>query len=293
MVHAAAAKKMMNIETDKDTKQILRRIAALEQKHAGLWKKVIKHYEQHISRYKINIVSSRILFMRRIFGVALTIKTIERMENALYNKMINTVKEFKFSKKEKRIINLIEIDGKRNMVPLERKIVQYNRILNNIKDVILGMNDGLVEVLAAVVGFAAALQKPSLVLLGGIIIAVSGTLSMVVGAYLSTDYERSLGVRKKGISNPKRTALYMGMFYIFGASIPLIPFMFGVSEVFGIITSIVLTSIVLSVVSVIIALIGDTSISKRIAKTLTLSIGAALITITLGIFARMILHLAI
>ncbi len=92
---------------------------------------------------------------------------------------------------------------------------------------------------------------------------------------------------------PRKSAMYMGVFYIVGSSVPLMPFIFGASGIYAIITSIILTSISLSIVSIIIALISDTSISKRVTKTLILSIGAAAVTITLGTIARSVFHLGI
>ncbi len=292
-VHAVAARRMAEIEKDKDTRIILEKIAALEERHAELWKKIISSDDLHVSQYKIELSASRILFMRRVLGVALTVRTVERLEGVLYDKMISAAKRFRLSNVEKSVINRIRDDEKENMRPLEKKVIQYNHILNNIKDVVLGMNDGLVEVLAAVVGLAAALHASYVVLIGGLIVAVSGTLSMAAGAYLSTEYERSINVREDGMSRPKISALYMGVFYAMGAVVPLIPFIFGAGGVYAIASAIILTSVMLTIASTIIAIVSGTSITKRIAKTLLISIGVALVTILLGTFARHSLHLII
>ncbi len=291
--HSLAAREMMRLESDADTKRVLGRIAKIEMRHARLWKRVMGRENIDTSRSRIGLEVSKIIVLRRILGVALTIKTIERGERELYTRAVNVRKRFAFYGWESKIIERIRDDEERYMEPLAMQVVRYNRILSNIKDVILGMNDGLVETLAAVVGFAAALQKPELVLVGGIIVAVSGTLSMSVGAYLSTEYERGMRVRRDGGSKPRSSALYMGIFYILGALVPIFPFAIGLSGYAGVITAVVLTSIVLSVVSVIIALISDISITRRVAKTLLLSISAAAITIALGTYARYALHLVI
>lgn len=293
MSHTIAAKRMASIEKYKDTKAVLRKIAFHEEKHARMWRKVINDDGLHVGKRRIEMSASWVVFMRKVLGVALTVKMIERFEDTFYNKMINASRKFKLSKTEKDIISRINEDEKKNMAPLERKVVEYNRILNNIKDVILGMNDGLVEVLAAVVGLAAALHVSQVVLVGGLIVGVSGTLSMAAGAYLSTEYEKSVGVRKDKVSRPGMSALYMGAFYAMGATVPLIPFIFGASAFYGIVSSIVLTSVMLTVASVFVAIISGTSIAKRISKTLLISIGVALVTILLGTVARQVFHIVI
>jgi VIT1/CCC1 family predicted Fe2+/Mn2+ transporter len=51
--------------------------------------------------------------------------------------------------------------------------------------------------------------------------------------------------------------------------------------------------VILSIVSVLVSIISDTPILMRIVKTLLISLGIVAITITLGVYARNVLHLSI
>lgn len=58
-----------------------------------------------------------------------------------------------------------------------------------MRNVFLGLNDGLVEILGAVSGFFAAFGNPVAVLAAGLTVAVAGALSMAAGAYVATGSE--------------------------------------------------------------------------------------------------------
>jgi len=54
-----------------------------------------------------------------------------------------------------------------------------------VKDAVLGMNDGLVEILSVTTGLAGAYGNPFNVALGGLIVGIAGALSMGIGALVS------------------------------------------------------------------------------------------------------------
>lgn len=59
-----------------------------------------------------------------------------------------------------------------------------------LRDVVFGLNDGLVSILALVAGVAGANPGPRVVLLAGLAGVVSGAASMAIGAYISAKSER-------------------------------------------------------------------------------------------------------
>ena len=72
---------------------------------------------------------------------------------------------------------------------------------NYVRDLILGFNDGLVSVFAAVAGVAAASARAGVVVIAGLAFAVAGALSMGLGEYLSTksqsEYYAAEGARER------------------------------------------------------------------------------------------------
>lgn len=293
MHHMRIYARFAKSEKHKDLKEILETLSSMEARHAKWWAEILR-----MNKIKpVAIDTSRAvpfyILLRKILGLALTIKIIENMELGLEAKFRDVLTSADLTKSERRIIKKIEYDESRNERALEDKVARYGNVINNVRDIVFGMNDGLVELLAVVVGLAAALTSPAIVLLGGFIVSVSGTLSMAGGAYLSTEYELSVVERKRrmGVTTPLRSAVFVGVMYFVGTLFPLAPFILGITGYVAIALSVVVTAIVLSIASTIIALLSDTSITKRTLKTLAISLGIAAITIIIGMYARTVLHL--
>ena len=124
---------------------------------------------------------------------------------------------------------------------------------------------------------------------GGIIVGISGTLSMAGGAYLSSKSYNLVEEEKKGTSttnSPFKDAAYTGIFYFLGSLSSIVPFAAGLSGFAGILAAIIIVSIVLILASAVIGIVSKTSIKRRSLEMLTISFGAAFVTIILGIILR-------
>ena len=277
-------------------KAIMSRLVKLEDYHAGLWAQLLRMNKIQPEKANQNFKRSTIISFSRVLGLALTVKIIEHMEGNLHQKFDKLIKQRPLSRNEQAVVDKVRRSEEDEEEGLEGEIVGSNPVFNNIRDVMFGMNDGLVELLAVVAGLAAALQTPILIFIAGFIVAISGTLSMSAGAYLSTGYQKDIDLKAKkggGIPTAKSSAFYVGIFYFIGSLFPLSPFAFGSIGYTGIIIAIILTSVVLTFTSSLIALAGDKSIVKSVAKTLLLSLGAALATILLGAYVRAAFHITI
>ncbi len=95
---------------------------------------------------------------------------------------------------------------------LQGRIISPDRIRN----VFLGFNDGIVEILGAVSGFFASFGQTNLVLIAGLTTAVAGSLSMAAGAFVAVSSENEvrktqeekaqfLGERRPGATRRIRT----------------------------------------------------------------------------------------
>lgn len=292
-IHSAIYRLLANKEKRKKLKNALDELAKIEKKHAALWSMLVDVNKVKISWLEIRWQGFLIYIINEIFGLSLTIKFLEYKETGYYKKLGKVFSLYK-SKKEARIIAKIKRSENLKESPLKNSINEYGKVISNIRDITIGMNDGLVEVLAATAGLAAAINIPLLVLIGGLIVALSGTLSMAGAAYLSTEYEKGVRiVQKRSYSSPKKSALYIGVSYIIGSSFPLIPYLFGYGGFNGIILSIACTMLVLAITATIIAVITNVDIKKRMLKTILISLGATTATILLGYFARYFLHITI
>jgi VIT1/CCC1 family predicted Fe2+/Mn2+ transporter len=289
-LHRIVYGKLVEVESSPKLKSALRKLSEIEGRHESLWKRLlemngIKPVERD---YKLSTVL--IVALRRVIGLALTIKLIEYFEKGLESKFDEVKNSMPLNKDEAAIVKVVYDDENLHERKLEEMLVSQGRIINNIRDVAFGMNDGLVELLAVVVGLAAALTTPLLIILGGVIVSVSGTLSMGAGAYLSTEYENSLN-KMKDKKDASMSAIYVGVMYFIGTLFPLSPFFLGITGYPGIALSIIITAIVLAITSAVIAIIGEISILGRVSKTLLISLGIDAITIAIGLYARAVLNL--
>lgn len=65
----------------------------------------------------------------------------------------------------------------------------------NIKELVFGMEDGMVSTFGSITGIAAATQDPFTILLAGFVIISVESISMAVGSYLSNKSEQSIDKR--------------------------------------------------------------------------------------------------
>jgi VIT1/CCC1 family predicted Fe2+/Mn2+ transporter len=279
LLHRDAFAAFAKIERRANVRRLLLKLAEVEVGHAKAFLKVGR--AESYSQIDLGIL----LLSRRILGLGLTMKIMEREEHQIEEKI----------ERHGSGISLPKIDERKEN-SLKAEILGQNKVLGNIRDIFFGMSDGLVEIVAAVSGIGAALQSPLLVIVAGSIVAISGTLSMAGGAYLSTDYENIIGQSKDkrySIRSPSKSAAYVGVAYILGSLFPLLPFALGMSGILAIASAILLTIVVLAVTSTLLSIISDTPILRRMSKTILITLGITAITIVLGVIARSYLHLAI
>jgi len=167
---------------------------------------------------------------------------------------------------------------------------------NRVRNVFLGLNDGLVEILGAVSGFFAAFGRPEAVLAGAVTVAVAGALSMAAGAYVAASSEaevretederkRFLGTAESD-ETPERplvAALVVGFGYIAGALVPVLPVLFGAR---GMLPTVVAAGMTIVVVSAIVAFLSGMEVRRRVVMNLIITGIAVVVTYAIGRLAK-------
>ncbi len=359
--------RLYKIEKDRKLKAKLKELVELDVKHLKKWEKLRSEMNLPTIRHTHALNVAFLVFIRRLFGKGLTISIINSIEN---RKISDLSKVFYHipSKYRTDIVNYLVEE-----LYQERLLKKYNverGILAHIRNVVFGMNDGLVEVLAAVAGLTGVLHDNFLIFIAGSIVGISGTISMAVGAYLSSKSEKDVetdsinhlelelqvakerliddlkkhsenykkfneGVdeliyklksfkdpaykilvkeranplmklfkgREKIYSgsaakiNPLEDALYVSVFYILGAIIPLISFLAGITThinpYVNLIISIVLATAAISIVSSVIAISANKNVGKSVVKFVGLSLAATVITFFVGYNISLYFHIAV
>ncbi len=165
-----------------------------------------------------------------------------------------------------------------------------------IRNIFLGFNDGLVEIIGAVSGFFAVFQTASAVLIAGFTVAVAGSISMAAAAFaaISSEYEiENIAARRKvflkeeageaPMSSPLFSAIVVGMSYFFGAAVPILPVFFGAQNVWF---SVVAALAVVILISYFLAFISGISVIRRITTNIVIIAVAVGVTYGIGILAK-------
>jgi VIT1/CCC1 family predicted Fe2+/Mn2+ transporter len=278
-------------ESNPEIKKLLQKLSNMEKKHAQIWRTILEEQGERADEPKfVNLRTIAMLMIRRIFGIALVVKFLEGSERSglvAYKKALRS--QF-LSPKEKKYTREIIKDEEFHQEALAGQVDKYKGDLRYTQSIVLGLNDGLVEILAVVAGIATVATSGFIVVIMGMIAGISGTLSMAGGVYLSSKSEKLVEndaeMKDKRKTLPIREAYYTGICYFAGAILAVLPFILGLSGIGGVLLSIILVCAALVVASAVIAIISGTSIRRRSLEMVAISLGAAFATILFGIFAK-------
>ncbi|MGC8533382.1 MAG: VIT1/CCC1 transporter family protein [Candidatus Parvarchaeum sp.] len=358
--------KLERIERNKQLKKKLRELKELDSKHIRVWTEIYQELNIPVRERGNKLELFLFILLRKLFGSGLTLSVINSLENRKVSDLSKIFDVIPDKQREKVVNYLVEELYQERIL---KKESWESGILSHIRDVVFGMNDGLVEVLAAVAGFTGAIHNNLLIAVAGTIVGLSGTISMAVGAYLSSKSEKDLdfdGINRLELElqvakerlkedlerhslnykkfnesledlisklkkerdpvykilererknplmnfisgngkiyqnnnsvNPVKDALYVGVFYVFGAIIPLISFLIGSiiksNTYYNLVISVILTSIAIALTSLIIALNSNEKVFRYISRALGLSLTAAFVTFLVGHLASVYLHIVI
>lgn len=166
-----------------------------------------------------------------------------------------------------------------------------------IRNIFLGLNDGLVEILGAVSGFFGAFGAASAVLIAGIMVAVAGGLSMGAGAYVAANSEaevratererrRFLGEREGDHDDggsPLGAAAIVGVSYFAGAAVPVLPVILGAQSVWP---SLLVAGTMIVLVSTLLSFLSGMDVRRRILTNLVIIAAAVGVTYLIGTLTR-------
>jgi VIT1/CCC1 family predicted Fe2+/Mn2+ transporter len=299
-IHSIAYARIAATEKNLEIRRLLKRLAADEKRHMRIWSDTI--CSRGSDPRRPHLVAARVLAftsLRRVFGISVMVKFLERSEDETFGKYIKLVSRHREKSLRVKASGMAEKEKVHEGIILSL-IQKHEGSLEHIRSVIFGLNDGLVEVLAAVAGLAAFSPSHVFVVVGSIIVAISGTLSMSGGAYLASKSENivndGMAAREGAHERSERLhklamkdAYYTGRYYFLGALIPILPFLLGATGYAGIAISAALAAIALTIASTVIAVVSNTGIKARITEMLAISFGATAVTMLIGTASRMLL----
>jgi VIT1/CCC1 family predicted Fe2+/Mn2+ transporter len=166
-----------------------------------------------------------------------------------------------------------------------------------VRNIFLGLNDGLVEIVGAVSGFFGAFGDPATVLIAGSTTAVAGAISMAAGAYVASSSESEVRdtelARRRFLGEPASaqdapgspfgSAVLVGVSYLAGALVPMLPIALGAQSA---LPSVLGAGAVIVAVSMILAFLSGMNIRRRVLTNLGIIAAAAGLSYAIGIAAQ-------
>ncbi|MCL4314950.1 MAG: VIT1/CCC1 family protein [Candidatus Thermoplasmatota archaeon] len=296
---------------DDEFRKNLIRLADVEKYHSGFWRDQLIQRGMNVARIHYRRLKLFfILLISRIVGEYLSVRLLEYGEYKACNYYSDFIKRGVGDDAFRKSLSSILEDELEHEDIFENRIEKTQEQLEKNRNIVYGMSDGLVEILAAVSGLTAIITSGYIIGLSGLVVGVGGTLSMALGAFLSkaseTDYkiteikkkslfktstgdgERIRSYRKQGVASAYTT----GLFYIIGALIPVLPF-FVLPRIDALITAVVLVGASQFITNAIIALSMSVDILRPSLRATILTMIVAASTYLVGQFFHVFLHISI
>ncbi len=298
--------------SDKVLSEKLRELASIEASHANFWEDFLKtrNLRPRTSKFRKLVSLTLLKFTYRVFGLGFVIKLLEHSEASSINEYLSLVESDYLSDREKELLTRIIEEETFHEVVLGEEEKPYKTFLNHVREIVLGMNDGLVEVLSVSAGLAGTFLSPLYVFAGGILVGVGGALSMGIGAYVSSKTSTQITnekIRRSKLlskvryeysdeevrKDPKKAGLYTGLSYFVGSLVPLLPYALSIQPPSSVIASFISSAIALGLTGFVISVLGGLNIKRKILELLSLSMTAATVTYFIGRIANVVLGIEI
>jgi VIT1/CCC1 family predicted Fe2+/Mn2+ transporter len=168
--------------------------------------------------------------------------------------------------------------------------------ISSIREIVFGVEDGVVQNMTLIAGMMGAAVSNSVVILAGSVNAIAGVVSMSMGTYLSSQAERDALISadagpEHGVRSPLFDAVVMAVAYAFGAGVPLVAFIVpGFGRGTAMTLAIGLTAGALFALGVTKAIACGQRRIRAGLQLLTLSAAAGTIGYLVGVGAQTIFH---
>jgi len=212
-----------------------------------------------------------------LFGLTFSLKLFYKIFTKIEYSQLRKIKN------KSEIEQILECEEKRERLLLDS--IDEKR-LHYVSSIVLGLNDSLVEITAALAGFTLAIQVSHTIALMGLISGSAASLSISASEYLSKREETTR-------SEAFKSSIYTGVSYASVVVFLILPYFF-INNPFinlGILFSIVI--IIIFLFNFYISTAKDQSFKRRFFEMAIVSISIALISFAIGFIVRRYLGLQI
>lgn len=196
---AALYRTLSESEASPQMREVYRRLAAIEEKHAALWREQLAKVGDTAGKYRAGLRTRILAWLARRFGAALVLPmvgAIERADQGMYDNQPEAQAGGlpAMERSHSRILAAATrpLAGGLSGSALAQLEGRHHTGGNALRAAVLGANDGLVSNLSLVMGVAGAEFASRTVLITGLAGLLAGAFSMAMGEWLSVTSAREL-----------------------------------------------------------------------------------------------------
>lgn len=270
IIYKALAKR----EDESEFKRILGELIEHEREDFEFWRDRSSRKEYSVSPLLVQMF----VLVRTVFGLTFTARFLEGRERkmiARYHAYLETIKD---EAERERIHEIIKHERYHEARMIEQVKEERVEFMSNI---VLGMNDGLIELTGALVGFAFALQNHVLVAFTGLITGVSASFSMAASAYMQARHEPD------DSKSPWKAAVYTGISYLVVVLLLVAPYFVFTSPFVALGAMFAVVLAIVASVSFYSSVLFSRPFFTQFSEMAVASIGVAALAFVLGTAVRM------
>jgi vacuolar iron transporter family protein len=200
-------RELAELESDAHLAELYRRIAAIEQRHADLWKGYLESAGETLPAYTPNWRIRALLWMAKHLGTGAVLSTISSMERNAMSAYDTQPEALNAGlpadeRSHARLFGYLQSLTKGGIAgPLLAQFEGRHRNAggNELRAAVLGASDGLTSNLSLVMGVAGATLGGQAVLIAGLSGLLAGAFSMSIGEWVSVQSARELNLHQIAI----------------------------------------------------------------------------------------------
>ena len=276
-------------------RQMLGELIPIETKHFAFWQRFFGVSVERLDwgrRLKLSVI----VLACRLFGAAAVHLVLEAIEIYGVRKYLAVWRAYQGQPLGAAVQEVLadELGHEDRIVSesIERRIDP-----ERVRNFFFGFNDGLVEILGAVSGFFAAFQDVASILVASSTVAVAGAFSMAGGAFVAAGSEREVWAVEAGKraflgesaspmaapSSPVSAALLVGVSYLLGALVPVLPVLVGARTIW---ISLAAGLLAVLLVSALLAFLSGMAVRRRLLINTGILAAAVAITYVVGLATK-------
>jgi VIT1/CCC1 family predicted Fe2+/Mn2+ transporter len=253
------------VEKSNPFSEVLKQLAATENKHYEFWKRYVPNEQPRINRIKLYWV----LFLRRVLGLTFASRYLDRHETSV-------VKEYReiahlIPVSDRSAFDEMVADEQEHELEFAHKV--ESTAVRYISFIVLGLADSLVEISGIHAGSLGLYDKTEIAGLAGVVAGAAASMAMASAAYAQA---------KQGFKgSAKLSAVYTGVSYFVSAVFLATPYFLTSEMVYALSASLGLAIVQLALTTYYSTVITNKPFTRDFLEILGILLGA---TVALYLF---------